>query len=251
MKKQGMLTSLIVISAVAALLFAGCGKPKYNVDYNGKKALYLNAEDSYEEGEQVNIVYKFIATDTDYTFTLDGEKLNVLYDDNGGFVISFVMPGHDVKLDCTQKNSMLADDVPEIEPDVMLVDYYSETSAGEGAGGYYEIVFSTYTTEESKITVYTKENADSQEYNSVYIVPAEAKDEIFAAIEENGLENWGDRDEYEILEGARITVQFRNESDEIISVSSDKMPSYGEESFAEIRAALEAAIADLTEKPQE
>ncbi|MBQ9387434.1 MAG: hypothetical protein IJU01_02100 [Lachnospiraceae bacterium] len=251
MKKQGMLTSLIVISAVAALFFAGCGKPKYNVDYNGKKALYLNAEDSYEEGEQVNIVYKFIATDTDYTFTLDGEKLNVLYDDNGGFVISFVMPGHDVKLDCTQKNSMLADDVPEIEADVMLVDYYSETTAGEGAGGYYEIVFSTYTAEESKITVYTKENADSQEYNSVYIVPAEAKDEIFVAIEENGLENWGDRDEYEILEGARITVQFRNESEEIISVSSDKMPSYGEEAFAEIRAALEAAIADLTEKPQE
>jgi hypothetical protein len=47
-----------------------------------------------------------IATDTNYSFTLDGAQLMRNYDPKKGFVLSFTMPDHDVKLHCFSCNSM-------------------------------------------------------------------------------------------------------------------------------------------------
>ena len=48
-----------------------------------------------------------IATDTDYSFWLDGAELSRDYDTKKGFILSFIMPEHDVKLHCSSRNTML------------------------------------------------------------------------------------------------------------------------------------------------
>ena len=105
---------IILIGGVFVLSFFGCGGQKYKVDYQGEKDSFENAKDSYRAGAAVKIYYKYIyiATDTDYTFYLDSERLNPSYDDKKGFVISFKMPDHDVKLTVEHHNSMIA------EPDI-------------------------------------------------------------------------------------------------------------------------------------
>ena len=90
------------------LLSAGCFEEKYKVDYCGKKHLYNGAKNSYRAGEEVTVYYDMIGTDTDYTFWLDNEPLDYSYNDKNGFVITFTMPGHDVKLECRTYNKMTA-----------------------------------------------------------------------------------------------------------------------------------------------
>lgn len=51
---------------------------------------FENAKPAYPAGESVMIYYDLIATDTDYTFLLDGEPLNYGFDESKGFVISFM-----------------------------------------------------------------------------------------------------------------------------------------------------------------
>lgn len=48
---------------------------EYIVDYCGRKECYFGAKDSYKVGEEVVLKYGMIATDTDYLFSLDGERL--------------------------------------------------------------------------------------------------------------------------------------------------------------------------------
>lgn len=80
---------------------------KYKVDYCGKKFEYRNARDEYRAGEKVTLYYWMIATDTDYSFSLDGAELSRDYDTKKGFILSFIMPDHDVVLHCFERNSML------------------------------------------------------------------------------------------------------------------------------------------------
>lgn len=111
--KRFNLKKFILASAILLLLgcfpffFSGCGAQKYNVDYCGSKGCYSNAKDSYKAGTKVTLYFELIATDTDYSFTLDGEPVGWSYDEKKGFVIEFTMPEHDVKLECHSKNSML------------------------------------------------------------------------------------------------------------------------------------------------
>ena len=80
---------------------------KYKVDYCGQKFAYQNAKDAYRAGETVTLIFEMIATDTDYSFRLDGAELNRSYDSAKGFILSFTMPDHDVTLKCFSRNSML------------------------------------------------------------------------------------------------------------------------------------------------
>ena len=97
---------LIIIGGVFMGLFSGCSANKYIVDYCGQKDLYKHAKTSYRAGQEVTIYYPHIATDTDYCFYLDEERLNVSYEGKKGFAIRFTMPEHDVKLYMTSRNSM-------------------------------------------------------------------------------------------------------------------------------------------------
>ena len=80
---------------------------KYKVDYCGEKYAYKNAKDEYRAGERVVLYYWMVATDTDYSFRLDGAELSRDYDTSKGFILSFIMPDHDVVLHCYERNSML------------------------------------------------------------------------------------------------------------------------------------------------
>lgn len=103
----------VCLSATAFMLGAvamtstGCKAEKHKVDYGGeiRKSCYTGAKDEYETGERVVLRYEVIATDTDYHFELEGADLNVRYDN--GYVLSFTMPDHDVKLTLTTRNLMV------------------------------------------------------------------------------------------------------------------------------------------------
>jgi len=87
---------------------------KYKIDYCGQKMAYPNAKDEYRAREKVTLYFDMIATDTNYSFTLDGAELMRDYDPKKGFVLRFTMPHHDVKLHCLSRNSMLIE-MPEEE----------------------------------------------------------------------------------------------------------------------------------------
>lgn len=114
MKKSTFKKTAVIITSLLLLgsfpfFFSGCKAEKFNVDYCGSKSCYSNAKDSYKAGTKVTLYFDLIATDTDYSFTLDGKPVSYSYDNNKGFVIEFTMPEHDVKLECHSRNSMLPD----------------------------------------------------------------------------------------------------------------------------------------------
>ncbi|MBR2801578.1 MAG: hypothetical protein IKE21_03135 [Erysipelotrichaceae bacterium] len=113
----------ISLCAVLFLSLFGCAK-KYRVDYDGRKERYKGAEDSYPAGRKVTLYYDLIAADTDYAFYLDGERLNHGYGSAKGFVISFTMPEHDVKLTCETHNTMVyaPPEVPEEYKALAMLD---------------------------------------------------------------------------------------------------------------------------------
>ena len=102
--KRKWIAFLLALTMMLSL--AGCGAPKYKVDYCGSQFAYRNAKESYRAGTEVKLVYELVATDTDYRFYLDGEPVDYEYE-NDCFVITFTMPAHDVVLDYTMVNSML------------------------------------------------------------------------------------------------------------------------------------------------
>ena len=102
-------TAAVIVTAVIviAIFITGCGKRSYKVDYCGAKDFYANAKDTYKSGEEVELIFDLVATDTDYTFYLDGKSENLdVHGTGNGFVIRFTMPDHDVKLSYSEKNSM-------------------------------------------------------------------------------------------------------------------------------------------------
>lgn len=56
--------------------------------------------------EKVELTYDMIATDTDYSFFVDGEPAKTKWDDKRGFVITFTMPDHDIEVYRTSENTM-------------------------------------------------------------------------------------------------------------------------------------------------
>ncbi len=107
MQKSLITFSLLLIIGAIPFSFFGCSSKKYKVDYCGQEICYSNAKESYKAGSKVTLYFDLIATDTDYSFTLDGEPADWSYDEKKGFVIEFIMPEHDVILECHSKNSML------------------------------------------------------------------------------------------------------------------------------------------------
>ena len=110
MNMKHMSVSLYLITPLLCVLLlvglAGCSGEKYRVEYDYKDA-YRNAKDYYRAGAEVTLYYDLIATDTDYSFYLDGEYVPFTYDEEKGFIIEFIMPEHDVHLTCNQRSSML------------------------------------------------------------------------------------------------------------------------------------------------
>ena len=94
---------------VVRLMENAVNEPTYPVEYWTDIEYLENAKPAYPAGASVLLYYDLIATDTDYTFFLDGEPLNYGFDESKGFVLSFIMPAHAVKLACERKNTMMYD----------------------------------------------------------------------------------------------------------------------------------------------
>ena len=121
MKKKAVLVA--VIMSIVSLL-AGCSKPKYKVITD--EADYLEGyKTSYREGEKVTFYYDFIATDTDYSFYLDGVSYNAKWKSDKGYEISFTMPAHDVVFEIRSYNSM------EYDPAPVRIDWQHGISASD------------------------------------------------------------------------------------------------------------------------
>lgn len=116
--------------------FTGCSAKKYRVNYDGAKSSFIGAKDKYRAGEKVKLYY-MLATDTDYTFLLDGERINVGYDEEKGAVIEFTMPERDVTLSVESKNSMTV-----LPPDELGFEDSPQLSFSsfDGGGPEYEAI---------------------------------------------------------------------------------------------------------------
>ncbi len=62
----------------------------------------------YFPGEKVTVYYDLIATDTDYSFSIDEDvELEQDYSERRGYILTFTMPNHDVMLSVESHNSMM------------------------------------------------------------------------------------------------------------------------------------------------
>ena len=85
----------------------GMFSKKYKLNFDGDDFAYKNVKSGYKEGENVTVYFDMIATDTNYSFFVDDELINPGYETSLGYIISFKMPAHDVKIKCISQNSML------------------------------------------------------------------------------------------------------------------------------------------------
>jgi len=98
-----VILSIILVGGITMGLFFGGNK--YRVDYCGEKSSYQGAKGCYKPGTEVKLYYKNFRQDSDYSFYLDGEYIPLEFDTKGA-AIRFVMPAHDVKLECRARSSM-------------------------------------------------------------------------------------------------------------------------------------------------
>ncbi len=74
---------------------------------------FTSKKTEYEEGEHVEVVYPYVMSDVNYSFHADAEKVEVSYEGHTA-VLQFVMPNHDVSVDCTKEFAMFCD--PKLIP---------------------------------------------------------------------------------------------------------------------------------------
>jgi len=203
MRVKTVITTLILIitGGVFMSLFSGCSANRYTIDYCGQKDLYKRAKSSCRAGQEVTLYYPHIATDTDYCFYLDDERLGVSYEDKKGIVIRFTMPEHDVKLYMTSDNTMTVlsesklsefgiNDLSELGADVMLINYYETTPA---AGQVRELVLkTTQDPEVLRLDYYQRDSADEEYDVKCCTVPADMAEELFIYIWYSGMRSWDD-----------------------------------------------------------
>ena len=97
---------LILLIGVLVMVLSACGGKKYRLDLDNSGL--KSRRKSYAAGAEVTVYFDRIATDTDYYFTCDSDDviLTRSFDDRHGFVLTFTMPAHDVKLYVDHRNSM-------------------------------------------------------------------------------------------------------------------------------------------------
>lgn len=99
----------IVLFIVLIMIFSGlfgCSKKEYKINYNGDKALYHDARDSYKAGSKVKLIFDGAKPGIDYyEFRIDGELVPYKFV-NGKMVITFKMPSHDISLMCYTEHEM-------------------------------------------------------------------------------------------------------------------------------------------------
>ena len=203
--------ALLLCGAVTVLCLAGCfgGAKKFRVNYENGKFGFTNARDYYRAGEKVTLYYNLIATDTDYSFFVDdGDvELDRSYDEEKGFVLSFVMPEHDVTVSVKSRNSMVYDGPyfddeitleyrsfdgggPEFEAtltDPSIASYtvereYSDPDHDEIDGAAYEVIFTFRGEKPGSTTLYVRSFGPLEE-EQTYSYDVTVNDDLQIAVE--------------------------------------------------------------------
>ena len=225
------MTKIIIIAAVAVIVIlsvlffvlSSSKAEKYHVICS--TGVFENVKNSYKAGQQVKIYFPYVATDTDYSFYLDGERISPSdYSDSKGYTISFVMPSHDVELTYNSKNSMeytpFAEYVPE---NTLLFSYTKKVYSPEGDSTYKLMVETTDSPEEHFMTVQT-EDGNKQ----LYSIPRFPYQSVYTYISNINISDWNSMAEYECLDGMKVSISVFCDG-EYVNVSTDRMPSGGEQ----------------------
>lgn len=95
-----LFTGVLMIMSLLA-----CGN-KYKLHLDGYG--FESPKTTYADGEPVTVYYSMIATDTDYSFFLDCDDVELAqtYDNQHGYVLKSIMPAHDVTVSVKSRNSM-------------------------------------------------------------------------------------------------------------------------------------------------
>ncbi|MCQ2432382.1 MAG: hypothetical protein MJ175_07250, partial [Clostridia bacterium] len=137
--KNTVIIVLVVLLLIAAVSVVSCaGGKKYQVDYHGQTDLFKGAKASYAAGKHVTLRFDMIATDTDYSFYVDGEAVNASWENNA-YVIRFVMPDHDTEVYFSAVNSMTVSGAfSEYYPEITSFRYSYSNPFG-GCGYFYKV----------------------------------------------------------------------------------------------------------------
>lgn len=168
MKALVIAVALVIVTGLCMTVFSACGKT-YRVDYSGSKSDFKNARDRYRAGQKVRLIYYIIATDTDYSFYVDGERVSPGYE-NDCYILEFVMPEHDVVINVESRNSMEALESRKVDYCGQMDDYLNAEETC--FVGYY-------------VELYLKEKKDDTVYH-FYLddeeIPCEITDEGYVMV---------------------------------------------------------------------
>jgi len=95
----------LILAGLFLIPLSGCLFQTYRVYLNGD---FESRRTRYFPGEKVTVYYDLIATDTDYSFSIDDDvELKQDYSEARGYILTFTMPAHDVRLTVESYNSMM------------------------------------------------------------------------------------------------------------------------------------------------
>jgi len=222
------------------LALFGCSSKEYRLVFNGCENDFAGVKDHYKEGDEVEIAFPVIATDTDYSFSVDGEGFSPDYDPSRGFVLRFVMPARDVEIGVTRENTMLF--VPQ--EDVLLLDYYDAAVATVGGDGYRELTLTRTAGGGVRLDVYEQSFGEEASHSS-FDIPEEAVDACFQAVDLDALRAWASCENGVGLTGAVTVVKFREPDGSYVRASTENMPPDADRSLLyNVGSALSALIPD-------
>ena len=249
----------LIMGVLLVMGLFGCGEKKYRLSFDDEFG-FRSEKSSYAAGEQVRVVYDLIASDTDYSFRIEPEEVELHreYDGTQGYVFTFTMPAQDVFMSVESRNSMEWD--PEVvEPgftgfgpvsvspescitgENQVFDYYEAVVATVGGDGHDEYVLYRYTDAELVLALYSRWDEDGGEETMSYcVVPASVLDDCMALVKRYKMHKWK---KGAGLRGKEYVVRFLQDGEQV-RVSSDEMPERGEEAFYEIRSVLVSAWAE-------
>lgn len=220
----------VILCAAAIFTMTSCKAERFRVICS---ELFENVKDSYKAGERVKINFPFVATDTDYSFFIDGEALNGSYDEQKGYVFEFTMPDHDVNITFESKNSMVYTPLTP-EPGTVLITYRDKIlSTADAEQDFYQITITATETEWEHLALVRSSDRNDEEY----IIPASVYQSLVNYAENSWLEDWNHLEEPLSLEGRLISFGISIDG-EYLEISSDSMPQDGETVLEYLRLSI-------------
>lgn len=252
MFKKGKTMKIAIIIAVVIFVGCGafalnsCGGERYRLDTAGR---FSGARSSYRAGQKVTVRFPFVATDTSYSFYLNGKSIDATYSDIGGYKLEFIMPPYDAKLECVMRNDMVYTPPKEGVEESLLYEYYRATAAiPDGQSETYSIGLYHITETDSEgnqedrteLRV-TEVKSDGTKTENIYDAKFYGAYECGLIADEYHMHGWDKMRNTVSEDGMHVAVKFKTGTG-YIRVSNACMPENGREGMGKIRSILEGYI---------